>query len=143
MSLLGTNLSVITFEGTSSSAYYDMTSRIKSGNLILNTAIVYTAGDVPHKHLNLSIGNVISNSHVIDNTPGKNFFKVGIKVDVKTIDSVVQNVSYSEPQTGFRMGGDLEKLVKFEIYDENYDLLSSSDLIYYLFQFQIAEPFVI
>lgn len=141
--MLGVNLDTVTFEGTSSSAYYDMTSRIKSGNLILNTAIVYTAGAIPHKHLNLSIGNVISNNHVIDNTPGKNFFKVGIKVDVVTIDSVVQNVSYTEPQTGFRMGGDLEKLVKFEIYDENYALLTSSDLIYYFFQFQIAESFVV
>ena len=130
-------LTVLTFEGTSNSATYDMTVDIPEGKtLVLKTArveITYV-GDAYPRSINIGIGNTPSTTYVIDNDAGYNYFKVMMDQKLYTTAAPEKiNVSVTYPDAGYKVSGRLYKNCTVNLYDSSH--LPLPNLVYYFFQF--------
>ena len=132
-------LTVLTFEGTSNNAMYDMTVEIPEGKtLVLKQArfeIAHTLLTDAPRVVNVAIGTINSTTYVIDNDAGYNYLKVGL--DYNPIGAgPYTNISVTYPDTGFKMSGRLNKIVSVVLLDGNHQPLTG--LNYFFMQFIVA-----
>ena len=127
------SLKTLTFEGTEPTGIYDMTVAINPSSIVLVNAVVDTVASAGHRSIYLEIGNTINSNNVIDNDDKNNYLKLPLYENVVGVD----NVSQYNPNIGYKTGGELHRQTKFTIRDSNGDVMSSSDLNYFCFQFQV------
>ena len=134
-------LTVITFEGTSNSAPYDMTVDIPEGRtIILKTARVEInyADDTYPRSISIQIDNTCSTTHVVDSDPSRNFFKVMLDqnlYNVTTPLALKRNISITYPDCGYKVSGRINKNCFVNIYAQDGQPLPG--LVYFFFQFQV------
>lgn len=133
-------LKVLTFEGTTNEATYNMTDYILEGaTLILKQARVETTytGDNYPRTINVKIDNSVTPTFVIDNDAGFNYFKVGLDQKLYTMaDTTKRNISVTFPDTGFKMSGRINTNCNVTLLDSNHEPLTG--LVYYFFQFVVV-----
>lgn len=119
---------------------YDITVPIPNGNMILSAARVDILLPTPTdyasipKSVSLQIGTIIGNDFVVDNDPSANFFKVILELSIVQIDTDYYLSSNTNPNTGFRMNGDLNQKLAFVIRDNNGTII---DPDFFAFHFSI------
>lgn len=133
-------LKVLTFEGTTNSARYDMTVEIPEGaTMILKQArfeITHAAaGDYP-RVVNVGIGSTVNTNFVIDNDAGYNYFKVGLDYNSVNIGGTLTNISVTYPDTGYKMSGRLDKNCVVSLFNSAHAPLPN--LVYYFLQFVVV-----
>lgn len=142
-----TELKLITFEGTSPDALYDMSMALGARNLVLvnyridiDVSTIYATpatfyANLP-KSIDLEVGTTIGAHNVIDTDPKSFYLKVPLESTVETFGSLYVLISYGQPNIGFKMQNDIQRQTKFSIRDSTGALLNSSLLKYFCFQFQ-------
>ena len=135
-------LTVLTFEGTTNAASYDMTTDIPEGKtMVLKTARVeinYADDNYP-RSINLGIGNTCSTTYIIDNDAGYNFFKVMLDQNLYNVTvplALKRNISVTYPDAGYKISGRVNKNCFVGLYDSNHVPLTG--LVYYFFQFIVV-----
>jgi len=133
-------LRVLTFEGTSANALYDMTVDIPEGaTLILKQVRVeqtYTGVANRVRSINLALGTTISTDHVIDSDAGYNFLKIGLDYNPIGTDPNYTNISITYPDFAYKVSGRISKNCRVVLYDSSHVQLTG--LVYYFFQFVVS-----
>jgi hypothetical protein len=142
-------LKIITFEGSSPEALYDMSVAVSASNLVLvNYRIdldVTTIFGTPAtfyanlpKSIDIEIGTTVGSHTVIDNDPSSFYFKLPLEYNLITINARQYLISSGQPNIGFKMQNDIQRQCKFSVRDSLGKLLDSGVLKYYCFNFQLV-----
>ena len=131
---------VVTLEGTSNSALYDMTLEIPEGaTFVLKQArveISHTTILNTPREINVKIGGIIGETFVIDNDSGYNFLKVGLNYNPVVNGGAFRTISVTYPDIAFKATGRMNKMTQVDIFDENH--IPHATLVYYSLQFVVV-----
>lgn len=133
-------LSVLTFEGTTNTARYDMTVEIPEGKtMILKQArfeITHGLDNDYPRVVNVGIGSTVSSNFVVDNDAGYNYFKVGLDYNSVVISGARTNISVTYPDSGYRVSGRVDKNCVVSLFNSAHAPLPN--LVYYFMQFIVV-----
>ena len=133
-------LRILTFEGTTADALYDMTVEITEGTtLVLKQARVeqtYTGVANRPRTINVSIASTVSEYFVVDNDKGYNFLKIGLDYNPIGTDPNYTNVSITYPDIAYKVSGRIPTSCRVTLYDTTHTRLTG--LVYYFFQFVVV-----
>ena len=119
---------------------YELPRDIPNGTMILNSARVDILLATPNvyasytKSISLEIGTIVGSDYVVDNQPEQNWFKVALDLTVIQINGDHYLSSLTNPQTSFKMNGDLARRCIFRIRDEDGVII---DPAYWCFHFSV------
>lgn len=119
---------------------YELPRDIPNGVMVLNSAradfLLATPNDYASypKSISLEIGTIVGSDFVIDNQPESNWFKVALDLSVIQINGNHYLSSLTNPQTSFRMNGDLSRRCVFVIRDQTGAIV---DPAYWIFHFSV------
>lgn len=132
------SLKTLTFEGTSAENLFNMTSLLNATNIVLvNAKVITLEASFPvgvvtaNQSISLEIGNTINSTNVIDNDPTNFYFKHHLKTNVVGLN----NISDYEPNIGYKLGGPLDKNIRFNLRNSSGQIMTG--LEYFFFQFQV------
>lgn len=131
----GPPLQVLTFEGTSADALYDMTVEIPPRNLILVNSKLITTGTIPDSIV-IEIDSTVSNEYVVDNIPQANYFRYSVRYNPVTISMVDYNYSQYKPMIGYKMSSAIHRQCRFVLRNSSTGAVLTN-VSYFFFQFQV------
>ena len=135
------SLKVLTFESSSggNGGTYDITTPLSNVSLVLANARIDIKASANVNTVSIELGNVINSTNVIDNDTDHFYLKMPLVRNLVNVSGTDYFMSYCQPMIGFKASGDITRQIKFQLRKEDGNLITSTDITYFCFQFQVIE----